>query len=216
MLQHPHEQRETKNSVALLRLSLAHCEVCVGERFAPEVLQGPAAPPGRHTCLLYPNVPAAPAPPGLASHAAGTPLRLVVTSTRRGARACGCCSSTRPWSRCRGWRRRRRPRPATAPFAPRGGPITCRRWKPRCRRWRCWRGRRSRVRRCLMLSAGSSTESRRGSGPQLTVGSAHPQPARSRCKGTDSRAETCQCGPRLFPLRDLNRRRRTQQLVQQL
>jgi DTW domain-containing protein YfiP len=39
VLQHPQEQRQAKNSVALLRLSLAHCEVVVGERFAPEALQ---------------------------------------------------------------------------------------------------------------------------------------------------------------------------------
>ena len=40
VLQHPQEQRQVKNSVALLRLSLAHCELVVGERFAPETLQG--------------------------------------------------------------------------------------------------------------------------------------------------------------------------------
>jgi len=78
VLQHPQEQRQAKNSVALLRLSLAHCEVCVGERFAPEVLQALLQRPGRHTRLLYPDVPAAPAPPALAGHAAGAPLRLVV------------------------------------------------------------------------------------------------------------------------------------------
>jgi DTW domain-containing protein YfiP len=52
VLQHPQEQRQAKNSVALLRLSLAHCEVVVGERFAP-------APPAPAT-------------------AAGSSLRLVV------------------------------------------------------------------------------------------------------------------------------------------
>jgi hypothetical protein len=43
VLQHPQEQQQAKNSVALLRLSQAHGEVivderCVGERLAPETL----------------------------------------------------------------------------------------------------------------------------------------------------------------------------------
>lgn len=77
MLQHPQEQRQAKNSVALLRLSLAHCEVVVGERFAPAALQALLHRPGRETRLLYPDVPAAPAPPAPAM-TAGAPLRLVV------------------------------------------------------------------------------------------------------------------------------------------
>ena len=77
VLQHPQEQRQAKNSVALLRLSLAHCEVVVGERFAPAALQALLLRPGRETRLLYPDVPAAPAPPAPAV-AAGAPLRLVV------------------------------------------------------------------------------------------------------------------------------------------
>lgn len=76
VLQHPQEQRQAKNSVALLRLSLAHCEVVVGERFTPEVLQRLLQRPGRDTWLLYPDVPAAPAPaPGARTANA---LRLVV------------------------------------------------------------------------------------------------------------------------------------------
>ena len=77
VLQHPQEQRQAKNSVALLRLSLAQCEVFVGERFAPEALQALLQRSGRDTRLLYPDVPAAPAPaaPGAT---AGAPLRLVV------------------------------------------------------------------------------------------------------------------------------------------
>lgn len=75
VLQHPQEQRQAKNSVALLRLSLAHCEVVVGERFAPEALQALLLRPGRQTRLLYPDVPAAPA---LEPMDAGAPLRLVV------------------------------------------------------------------------------------------------------------------------------------------
>ena len=77
VLQHPQEHREAKNSVTLLRLSLSHCEVVVGERFAPEALAALLQRPGRDTRLLYPDVPAAPAPsaPGTT---AGPPLRLVV------------------------------------------------------------------------------------------------------------------------------------------
>ena len=77
MLQHPQEQRQAKNSVALLRLSLAHCEVVVGERFAPETLQALLRRPGRDTRLLYPDVPAAPAP-SVPQTTAAAPLRLVV------------------------------------------------------------------------------------------------------------------------------------------
>ena len=77
VLQHPQEQRQAKNSVALLRLSLAHCEVVVGERFAPETLQVLLHRPGRDTRLLYPDVPAAPAPPSPRTDP-GSPLRLVV------------------------------------------------------------------------------------------------------------------------------------------
>ncbi|MEO8299410.1 MAG: tRNA-uridine aminocarboxypropyltransferase [Burkholderiales bacterium] len=77
VLQHPQEQRQAKNSVALLRLSLARCEVVLGERFGPEALQALLHRPGRDTRLLYPDVPAAPAPPAVAI-VAGAPLRLVV------------------------------------------------------------------------------------------------------------------------------------------
>ncbi|WP_157265222.1 tRNA-uridine aminocarboxypropyltransferase [Azohydromonas aeria] len=76
VLQHPQEQRQAKNSVALLRLSLARCEVIVGERFTPDELQALLHRPGRETRLLYPDVPAAPAPPAPAL--TGAPLRLVV------------------------------------------------------------------------------------------------------------------------------------------
>ena len=77
VLQHPQEQRQAKNSVALLRLSLANCEVVVGERFDADMLRTLLQRPGRDTRLLYPDVPAAPAP---AAHATddGAPLRLVV------------------------------------------------------------------------------------------------------------------------------------------
>lgn len=77
MLQHPQEQRQAKNSVALLRLSLARCEVVVGEQFEPARLQALLHRPGRATRLLYPDAPAAPAPPAPAL-VPGLPLRLVV------------------------------------------------------------------------------------------------------------------------------------------
>ncbi|WP_272953728.1 tRNA-uridine aminocarboxypropyltransferase [Casimicrobium huifangae] len=80
VLQHPHEAREAKNSVALLRLSLASCTVAVGERFAPDALHALLHPPGMAVRLLYPDVPAAPAPAITSAHALDphTPLRLVV------------------------------------------------------------------------------------------------------------------------------------------
>ncbi len=80
VLQHPQEQRHAKNSVRLLHLSLACCEVVVGERFTPEALQALLQRPGRVTRLLYPDVPAAPAPSDPVDPAAttGAPMRLVV------------------------------------------------------------------------------------------------------------------------------------------
>lgn len=77
MLQHPQEQRQAKNSVALLRLSLDRCEVVVGERFAPAALLALLQRPGRDTRLLYPDVPAAPAPVPSGTRT-GAPVRLVV------------------------------------------------------------------------------------------------------------------------------------------
>jgi DTW domain-containing protein YfiP len=82
VLQHPQELRQAKNSVALLRLSLQHCEVVVGETFAPEVLDALLHRPGWHTRLLYPDVPAAPAAPHVSEPGDGqgpaAPVRLVV------------------------------------------------------------------------------------------------------------------------------------------
>lgn len=78
VLQHPQEQRQAKNSVALLRLSLARCELVVGEHFAPQVLEALLQRPGRATWLLYPDVPAVPAPPAPPTPAAVLPARLVV------------------------------------------------------------------------------------------------------------------------------------------
>lgn len=77
VLQHPQEQRQAKNSVSLLRLSLTQCEVVVGNRFAPALLQDLLWRPGRTTRLLYPSTPAAPAPPPDPAPHDGA-LRLVV------------------------------------------------------------------------------------------------------------------------------------------
>lgn len=77
MLQHPQEQRQAKNSVTLLRLSLAHCEVVVGEHFRADALRDLLHRPGRDTRLLYPDVPAAPAP-ATPAPVPGAPVRLVV------------------------------------------------------------------------------------------------------------------------------------------
>ncbi|MBL8309003.1 MAG: DTW domain-containing protein [Burkholderiales bacterium] len=77
VLQHPLEQGEAKNSVALLRLSLAHCGVVVGDRFAPDALHALLHPPGMQVRLLYPDVSAAPAPPAPDLNPS-VPLRLVV------------------------------------------------------------------------------------------------------------------------------------------
>jgi DTW domain-containing protein YfiP len=77
VLQHPREQRQAKNSVTLLRLSLSRCEVVVGEQFTPDALDALLQRPGRATRLLYPDVPAAPAP-AAPEVAVGTPVRLIV------------------------------------------------------------------------------------------------------------------------------------------
>jgi DTW domain-containing protein YfiP len=77
VLQHPQEQRQAKNSVALLRLSLAQCEVVVGERFSAGTLQALLQRPGRDTRLLYPDVPSVPMAAAQVTTLAA-PLRLVV------------------------------------------------------------------------------------------------------------------------------------------
>lgn len=61
----------------MLRLSLAQCEVVVGDRFAPATLAALLHRPGRTTLLLYPDAPAAPAPSLPAAHS-GACFRLVV------------------------------------------------------------------------------------------------------------------------------------------
>ena len=87
VLQHPLEARQAKGSLPLLRLSLAQCQVLVGEQFDPDLLARSLRPAdGGRSLLLYPDVPAAPAPclhrpgalhlpahRGLAEAAAGRP-----------------------------------------------------------------------------------------------------------------------------------------------
>ena len=77
VLQHPQEHGQAKNSVALLSLSLAHCQVVVGERFVHDTLHALLHPPGKAVRLLYPDVHAAPASPAPALNPAES-LRLIV------------------------------------------------------------------------------------------------------------------------------------------
>jgi len=81
VLQHPLEARQAKGSARLLQLSLAHCQVVVGEAFAVPVWPVD----GKHTLLLYPDSPRdtapdlrvpPPLPPGWLQ--AAPRLRLVV------------------------------------------------------------------------------------------------------------------------------------------
>jgi len=61
VLQHPSEQQQAKGTARLLSLSLRHCELRVGEHFAPD-----PDTDGRYSLLLYPSSPAdpiLPAPP---------------------------------------------------------------------------------------------------------------------------------------------------------
>lgn len=55
ILQHPSEQRQAKGTARLLSLSLQHCELRVGEQFAPD-----PDTDGRYSLLLYPSSPADP------------------------------------------------------------------------------------------------------------------------------------------------------------
>jgi DTW domain-containing protein YfiP len=83
VLQHPHEQRQAKNSVALLRLSLEHCKVIVGERFAPGTLEALLQRPGQDAWLLYPDVPAARAPSTAQAPPSAPVLLVVIDATWR-------------------------------------------------------------------------------------------------------------------------------------
>ncbi|MFS0755608.1 tRNA-uridine aminocarboxypropyltransferase [Noviherbaspirillum sp. 1P10PC] len=78
LLQHPLETGHAKNSLTLLRLSLARYAVAVGEAFAPaqlqQLLDGPE--PGKtQPVLLYPG---APDTPSFLPDPDGPPPRLVV------------------------------------------------------------------------------------------------------------------------------------------
>ena len=54
VLQHPHEALEAKNSVRLLRLSLAYCRIVVGETFDPDELLSVLDGDVSGSVLLYP------------------------------------------------------------------------------------------------------------------------------------------------------------------
>ena len=88
VLQHPQEATHAKNSARLLRLSLAHCQVAVGEVFDPATLAGWL---GDGSLLLFPDAPGtrtAPAPASTTTGALHCPARLVLLDgTWRQARA---------------------------------------------------------------------------------------------------------------------------------
>lgn len=79
VLQHPLEVHQEKGSARMLRLSLQHCHLIVGEAFDPGALRQALEAGDRRSVLLYPATPDYPAPavdnadPGLL-----TGLRLVV------------------------------------------------------------------------------------------------------------------------------------------
>ncbi|MFL6719520.1 MAG: tRNA-uridine aminocarboxypropyltransferase [Burkholderiaceae bacterium] len=77
LLQHPMEAANAKNSLTLLRLSLAWRTVAVGEAFAPEKLRQLLYGPDGNVqpVLLYPDAPGA---AGFLSAPNGPPPRLVV------------------------------------------------------------------------------------------------------------------------------------------
>jgi DTW domain-containing protein YfiP len=89
VLQHPQEAAHAKNSVRLLRLSLAQCRVEVGEVFDAQVLAGwlgDATDGG--SLLLFPDPPAARPATTTAPGAMPRPARLVLLDgTWRQARA---------------------------------------------------------------------------------------------------------------------------------
>jgi DTW domain-containing protein YfiP len=78
VLQHPQEAREAKGSVRLLRLSLAHCRVVVGEVFGSVFLESLLHADGRRNVLLYPADTCEDDDAGWRRAAGGAPSRLVV------------------------------------------------------------------------------------------------------------------------------------------
>lgn len=57
ILQHPLEVNNAKNTAGLLRLSLASCQLHIGELFEPEILQKLLAENGKTNLLLFPATP---------------------------------------------------------------------------------------------------------------------------------------------------------------
>jgi DTW domain-containing protein YfiP len=78
LLQHPQEQHQSKGSARLLRLSLAHCRLWVGEQFEADALQAALGAGGRRALLLYPPTPGKASPMFEAAADKAGPLRLVV------------------------------------------------------------------------------------------------------------------------------------------
>lgn len=78
ILQHPQEQQQAKGSARLLRLSLARCQLWVGEQFDPAALQSALQHDGRRPLLLYPATPGQTPPMFEPAAKDERPLRLVV------------------------------------------------------------------------------------------------------------------------------------------
>ncbi|MCV2362410.1 DTW domain-containing protein [Paucibacter sp. DJ1R-11] len=78
LLQHPQEQHQAKGSARLLRLSIAHCRLWVGEQFEASALLAALTAGGRRALLLYPPTPGQTSPVFDASADDARPLRLVV------------------------------------------------------------------------------------------------------------------------------------------
>lgn len=87
VLQHPDEQRQAKGTVTLLRLSLRHCAVEVGESFAPQRLQQLLRAGGRGSVLLYPQeAPSGRVEPAMPAGAAMEPQLVLLDATWRKSR----------------------------------------------------------------------------------------------------------------------------------
>jgi DTW domain-containing protein YfiP len=84
VLQHPDEQHQAKGTVTLLRLSLAHCVVAVGETFESRQLVSLLQAGGRGTVLLYPDAAGGPpAPQVMPGYPPGGPQLVLLDATWR-------------------------------------------------------------------------------------------------------------------------------------
>ncbi|MDZ7812611.1 MAG: tRNA-uridine aminocarboxypropyltransferase [Ideonella sp.] len=90
ILQHPLETHHAKGSATLLRLSLAHCEVWVGERFDEPRLQQALGAWGS-ACLLYPATePVTPPADDVTATAADPTVLGTASGLHRGEPTPGC------------------------------------------------------------------------------------------------------------------------------